>query len=58
MPARLPRGPHSSTSPEYCLTDLGAETATKLLDLIEHLETRMPVVLAAQKGHDQRAVSD
>jgi DNA-binding HxlR family transcriptional regulator len=43
---------------EYSLTELGAETAAKLLDLIQHLETQMPVVLAAQQAHDQRAVSD
>jgi DNA-binding HxlR family transcriptional regulator len=43
---------------EYSLTDLGAETAAKLLDLIEHLEARMPAVLAAQRAHDQRGLSD
>ncbi|MFI5933575.1 winged helix-turn-helix transcriptional regulator [Actinoplanes sp. NPDC051494] len=37
---------------EYSLTDLGRGTAVKLLDLIEHLETNMPAVLAAQHDHD------
>lgn len=36
---------------EYRLTALGAETATKLYDLIEHLERHMPDVLDAQQRH-------
>jgi DNA-binding HxlR family transcriptional regulator len=38
---------------EYRLTALGAETAAKLYDLIEHLERRMPEVLEAQQRHAQ-----
>jgi DNA-binding HxlR family transcriptional regulator len=43
---------------EYRLTELGGETAAKLIDLIEHLETRMPAVLAAQQRHDRTGASD
>lgn len=42
---------------QYSLTDLGATTATKLLDLIGHLEDHMPDVLAAQHRHDHQAAS-
>ena len=42
---------------EYRLTDLGRETAAKLIDLIEHLERRMPAVLAAQHRHDNPAAN-
>jgi DNA-binding HxlR family transcriptional regulator len=37
---------------EYSLTPLGRQTATKLLDLIEHVESRMPTILAAQLSYD------
>jgi DNA-binding HxlR family transcriptional regulator len=40
---------------EYSLTELGHETAAKLMDLIDHLEMRMPAVLAAQQRHDHPA---
>lgn len=43
---------------EYRLTELGRETAAKLIDLIEHLETRMPAVLAAQHRHDHPEAGD
>ncbi|KRV46742.1 HxlR family transcriptional regulator [Wenjunlia vitaminophila] len=36
---------------EYRLTELGADTAPRLLALIEHLEARMPEILAAQHRH-------
>jgi DNA-binding HxlR family transcriptional regulator len=42
---------------EYTLTELGRETAAKLIDLIEHLESQMPAVLAAQHRHDNAAAS-
>jgi DNA-binding HxlR family transcriptional regulator len=38
---------------EYSLTPLGRQTATKLLDLIEHLESNMPMILAAQLSYDR-----
>jgi DNA-binding HxlR family transcriptional regulator len=38
---------------EYSLTPLGAQTAAKLLDLIGHLESHMPAVLAAQHSYDR-----
>ncbi|WP_037606196.1 winged helix-turn-helix transcriptional regulator [Streptacidiphilus rugosus] len=37
---------------EYRLTPLGAETAVRLLDLIEHLHHAMPAILAAQDQYD------
>ncbi|MDA0566836.1 helix-turn-helix transcriptional regulator [Streptomonospora sp. S1-112] len=37
---------------EYSLTELGRTTAEKLLDLIDHLESHMPAVLAAQERYD------
>jgi DNA-binding HxlR family transcriptional regulator len=43
---------------EYSLTELGRETAAKLIDIIEHLETRMPAILAAQHRHDHPGASD
>ncbi|GGQ67879.1 winged helix-turn-helix transcriptional regulator [Couchioplanes azureus] len=43
---------------QYSLTDLGSTTTTKLLDLIRHLETHMPEVLAAQHRHEQQTSSD
>ncbi|MFQ6228683.1 hypothetical protein [Nocardia sp. NPDC002869] len=36
---------------EYSLTDLGAETAPRLLELVGFLEARMPEVLDAQRRH-------
>ncbi|MGW1739858.1 winged helix-turn-helix transcriptional regulator [Nocardia sp. NPDC001965] len=36
---------------EYSLTDLGSETAPRLLELITFLEARMPEVLRAQQRH-------
>ena len=42
---------------EYSLTELGRETAAKLIDLIGHLEARMPAVLAAQRRHDHPGLS-
>jgi DNA-binding HxlR family transcriptional regulator len=36
---------------EYSLTDLGAETAPRLLELIGFLEARMPEVLDAQRRY-------
>jgi DNA-binding HxlR family transcriptional regulator len=38
---------------EYSLTPLGRQTATKRLDLIEHLESQMPAVLTAQLNYDR-----
>ena len=38
---------------EYSLTPLGAQTAAKLLDLIGHLESHMPAILAAQESYDR-----
>jgi DNA-binding HxlR family transcriptional regulator len=38
---------------DYSLTPLGRETATKLFDLIEHLEGRMPAILHAQERYDR-----
>jgi DNA-binding HxlR family transcriptional regulator len=38
---------------EHSLTPLGRQTATKLLDLIEHLESNVPVILAAQLSCDR-----
>ncbi|MFG1809823.1 winged helix-turn-helix transcriptional regulator [Streptomyces sp. NPDC049040] len=37
---------------EYRLTPLGAETAQRLLSLIELVEGRMPEVLAARRAYD------
>ncbi|NJP67567.1 winged helix-turn-helix transcriptional regulator [Streptomyces spiramenti] len=37
---------------EYRLTDLGRETASRLLALIGHLEAEMPAVLGAQQRYD------
>jgi DNA-binding HxlR family transcriptional regulator len=37
---------------EYSLTPLGHQTAAKLLDLIGHLESSMPAILAAQHSYD------
>jgi DNA-binding HxlR family transcriptional regulator len=39
---------------EYSLTEIGNEVATKLLDLIELLEGRMPQVMAAREAYDER----
>jgi DNA-binding HxlR family transcriptional regulator len=39
---------------DYSLTPLGADTAERLLALIELVEGRMPEVLAAQQRYDQR----
>ncbi|RCV52547.1 winged helix-turn-helix transcriptional regulator [Marinitenerispora sediminis] len=38
---------------EYSLTGLGASTATLLHALAEHVESRMPDVLAAQAAYDR-----
>ncbi|WP_329174248.1 winged helix-turn-helix transcriptional regulator [Streptomyces sp. NBC_01477] len=38
---------------EYRLTPLGAQTADRLLALIELVEERMPDVLAAQRAYDE-----
>ncbi|HEV2784080.1 MAG TPA: helix-turn-helix domain-containing protein [Actinophytocola sp.] len=38
---------------EYSLTRLGKETARKLADLIETLEGRMPMIVAAQRAYDE-----
>ncbi|WP_078591606.1 winged helix-turn-helix transcriptional regulator [Streptomyces megasporus] len=43
---------------EYSLTELGRTTAGKLIDLIEHLETHMPDVMAAQRRHDENHGGD
>ncbi|MCT2593162.1 helix-turn-helix transcriptional regulator [Streptomyces sp. N2-109] len=43
---------------EYQLTDLGTTTAAKLLDLIGHLEARMPTVIAAQTHYDRSRTDD
>jgi DNA-binding HxlR family transcriptional regulator len=40
---------------EYSLTPLGRQTATKLLDLIKHLESRMPTILAAQLSYERES---
>lgn len=39
---------------EYSLTPLGKDLATKLLELIELLENRMPDVMAARAAYDNR----
>ncbi|GAA3150465.1 helix-turn-helix domain-containing protein [Planomonospora alba] len=39
---------------EYSLTELGRATAAKLLDLIGHLHSHMPAVLAARHDYDLR----
>jgi len=38
---------------DYSLTPLGREVADKLVDLIEHLEGRMPLVTTAQDEYDE-----
>ncbi|NYI04355.1 winged helix-turn-helix transcriptional regulator [Allostreptomyces psammosilenae] len=38
---------------EYSLTPLGRETAAKLIELIELLESRMPHILQAQRRYDE-----
>jgi DNA-binding HxlR family transcriptional regulator len=49
------RDVHSTIPPrvEYSLTTLGAATAARLLDLIEHLEGNMAKVLAAREAYDR-----
>lgn len=46
---------HSAIPPrvEYTLTELGAATAAKLLDLIKHLEGHMAQVLIAREEYDR-----
>ena len=45
---------HSTIPPrvEYSLTPLGTETTEKLWDLVLHLESSMPQILAAQQDYD------
>lgn len=42
---------------EYSLTPLGRETAAQVRSLIEHVEARMPQVLAANERYDQERMS-
>jgi DNA-binding HxlR family transcriptional regulator len=37
---------------DYSLTELGRQTAERLMALIEHVQQRMPDVLAAQRRYD------
>lgn len=48
------RAVHSTIPPrvEYSLTPLGEQTAEKLWELVVHLESSMPQVIAAQQDHD------
>ncbi|MBY6686642.1 helix-turn-helix transcriptional regulator [Rhodococcus sp. BP-149] len=39
---------------EYALTDLGRETATRLVGLIEFVESTLPTVTAARAEYDAR----
>jgi hypothetical protein len=39
--------------PGACPVHRRRRTATKLLDLIEHLESNMPMILAAQLSYDR-----
>ncbi|MBV9845559.1 MAG: helix-turn-helix transcriptional regulator [Kutzneria sp.] len=41
---------------DYSLTPMGRQTAGKLVDLIEFVESQMPEVTAAQARHDQAKV--
>ena len=51
---------HSTIPPrvEYSLTPLGTQTATKLWELVEHLEGVMPQILVAQQDYDDASAAE